>query len=115
MSLLYEAPAKKTKKKGIGGFFILKKISLPARNMPEVQVIKPTTAKEGEIIGEKLDNQRTDSNNILKNEVLGSDVGYGNNETSELKRKQTVDSKKLPKKKAKITTMNVFNSKYFNN
>ena len=115
MSQQYQAPVKKNKKKGIGGFFILKKTSCPTRNMSDVQVIKPTTAKEGEIIGEKLEGQKTDTNTILKNEVLGSDVGYANNETSGMKRKQSQEKKKLPKKKAKITTMNVFKSNYFNN
>ena len=115
MSLQYQPSVKKTKQKGIGGFFILKKKSCPTKYISDVQVIKPATAKEGEIISEKLENQTTNTNTILKNEILGSDVGYTNNETSGLKRKQSLDNKKLPKKKAKIATMNVFKSNYFNN
>ena len=108
------SPHKTSKIKGIGGIFIVKR-KIQTSVSSDVEVIIPTTAKEAQNISETINNQLIDSNTKFSNEVLSSNTINNDIEKIESKRKESSNNQKLPKKKKKISTMDVFKSNYFNN
>ena len=114
MAIQFQSSLQKPKVKGIGGIFILKRKD-KSYVTSDVKSIIPTSAKEAKEISETINKKIIDSNTNFNNEVLISNTLNNDMTKSELKRKPSPNAPKLPKKKTKITAMNVFRSNYFNN
>ena len=107
------------KKRGVGGFFALKRQKIPKFIPSDVSIIKLTPAKEGQLKIEEVISQSTDSSTNLKDHILSgnelNDVDPSTKKTMELstKRKST-DTKSVPKsKRTKKKDMEIFKSSFF--
>ena len=115
MSIQFQSSPKNQKIKGIGGIFIPKRKDKPCVTS-DVKSVLPTSAKEAQKISETINNEIIDSNTNLNKEVLSSNTLNNDIVNSDFKRKASLNvDQKLPKKKAKLSTMNAFKSNYFNN